>query len=88
MDWEMPICNGLDATKRIRGAEPLGGNLVNVIIGITANAREDQIATALEAGMDSILSKPFRVDDVLNRIQDVMRLRDQGSAQRKRKESA
>lgn len=88
MDWEMPICNGLDATKRIREAEFHGGSLVNIIIGITANAREDQITTALEAGMDSILSKPFRVDDVLNRIQDVMRSRDHGSLQRKRKESA
>lgn len=73
MDWEMPICNGLDSTKRIRQIEAAEGVPENVIIGITANAREDQIATALQAGMDSVLSKPFRIEDVMNRVQDVLK---------------
>lgn len=65
MDWEMPICDGLRATKRIREIEKQLACTPNVIIGVTANARAGQIAMAMEAGMDTVVPKPFRVQEIL-----------------------
>jgi signal transduction histidine kinase len=54
MDQEMPVMDGLTCTKRIREMEREGKIRVHVpIIAVTANARSEQIATALEAGMVS-----------------------------------
>ncbi|KAH3945218.1 hypothetical protein HBI24_075380 [Parastagonospora nodorum] len=65
MDWEMPICDGLRATKRIREIEKQLACTPNVIVGVTANARAGQIAMAMEAGMDTVVPKPFRVQEIL-----------------------
>ncbi|EAT80263.2 hypothetical protein SNOG_12450 [Parastagonospora nodorum SN15] len=65
MDWEMPICDGLRATKRIREIEKQLACTPNVIVGVTANARAGQIAMAMEAGMDTVIPKPFRVQEIL-----------------------
>jgi signal transduction histidine kinase/CheY-like chemotaxis protein len=70
MDWEMPVCDGLSATKRIREIEVQQIGNRNTIIGITANARAEQIATATEAGMDLVLPKPFRVAELLSKISE------------------
>lgn len=56
LDIEMPVMNGLDCVRRIRELERSGGIVRHVpIIAITANARNEQIATALEAGMDEVV---------------------------------
>lgn len=70
MDWEMPVCDGLTATKRIREVETQHNIARNVIIGITANARPEQQTKAMEAGMDSIVPKPFRVPELLVKIRE------------------
>lgn len=54
MDKEMPVMDGLQCTSKIRDFE--GQGLLNghvPIIAVTANARSEQIATLLEAGMVS-----------------------------------
>jgi CheY-like chemotaxis protein len=69
MDWEMPVMNGLTAVARIRDLEcqgTLGGHIP--VIGITANVRQQQIETALAAGMDDVVSKPFRVAELMERV--------------------
>lgn len=53
MDQEMPIMDGLTCTRKIRELEREGKLTGHVpIIAVTANARAEQIKTALEAGMD------------------------------------
>ena len=47
MDWEMPICDGIQATKAIRNIELQQGTARNLIIGVTANARAEQIVRAI-----------------------------------------
>ena len=69
MDWEMPIMNGLTAVVKIRGMEKDG--LLNgrvPVIGVTANVRQEQIDTAMQAGMDDVVGKPFRVTELLARM--------------------
>lgn len=51
MDLEMPIMDGLTATRAIRDMEREGKIAHVPIIAVTANTRFEQIEVALEAGM-------------------------------------
>lgn len=52
MDLEMPVMDGLTCTRKIRQLEKDGDIVRHVpIIAVTANARLEQINTAVEAGM-------------------------------------
>jgi signal transduction histidine kinase/CheY-like chemotaxis protein len=73
MDWEMPVMNGLQAVAEIRRLEHEGLLMGRVpVIGVTANVREQQITMAVEAGMDGVVGKPFRVKELLGRMRDVV----------------
>ena len=73
MDWEMPILDGLSATRRLRQLEKDGTiKGCHKIIGITANARIEQRQMALDAGMDLVVIKPFRVVELMSEISKLM----------------
>jgi CheY-like chemotaxis protein len=56
LDVEMPIMDGLTCARRIRELEQKHEIVRHVpIIGITANARVEQIAACIEAGMDEVV---------------------------------
>jgi CheY-like chemotaxis protein len=58
MDCEMPVMDGTTAVRRIRELEAEGQIQRHVpVIAVTANARDDQIKAALEAGMVSAHSR-------------------------------
>lgn len=59
MDIQMPVMNGLDATRAIR-AKPHGRDLP--IIAMTANAMEEDRLASLEAGASDHLGKPVTAD--------------------------
>jgi signal transduction histidine kinase len=63
MDIEMPIMNGLEATRQIREKEKLSG-AHTPIVGISANALKDQIEKAIASGMDDYITKPFHKEDI------------------------
>ncbi|KAK6613286.1 histidine kinase hhk13p [Botrytis cinerea] len=70
MDLEMPIMDGLTCTKKIRALEADGTIVRHVpIIAVTANARLEQIETALATGMDDVVSKPFRMPDLIPKVE-------------------
>ncbi|KAH0345903.1 histidine kinase, partial [Aureobasidium melanogenum] len=69
MDVEMPVMDGLGAVRRIRQLESRGDITTHVpVIAITANARPEQVAVALEAGMDEVVTKPFLVRELVPRM--------------------
>ena len=60
MDVQMPIMDGLEATRRIRNGEnPLGKTIP--ILAMTANAFLEDMQKSKEAGMDEHLSKPVDI---------------------------
>ncbi|KAG9205475.1 hypothetical protein G6514_008117 [Epicoccum nigrum] len=72
MDKEMPVMDGLACTSKIRDMERKGELMRHVpIIAVTANARSEQIATLLAAGMDDVVSKPFRIGELVPKIEEL-----------------
>ena len=60
MDVQMPVMDGLEATRRIRSGEnPLGRTIP--ILAMTANAFLEDMQKSKEAGMDEHLSKPVDI---------------------------
>jgi PAS domain S-box-containing protein len=65
MDIQMPVMNGLDATREIRklpnGKEPF-------IIGLSANAFQEDRDEAVDSGMDDYLTKPVKIMEIAQLI--------------------
>lgn len=60
MDVQMPVMDGLEATRAIRsGKNPLGKTIP--ILAMTANAFTEDMEKSKEAGMDEHLSKPVDI---------------------------
>ncbi len=43
------------------------------VIAVTANVRDEQVAAAKASGMDDVVSKPFRIPDLLKKVEAVLR---------------
>ncbi|CZR55332.1 related to sensory transduction histidine kinase [Phialocephala subalpina] len=72
MDLEMPVMDGLTCARTIRDYEADGTICRHVpIIAVTANARLEQIETAIASGMDDIVSKPFRMPELIPKIDEL-----------------
>jgi CheY-like chemotaxis protein len=58
MDLQMPVMDGLEATRRIRSIERDGGLQPVPILALTANALPADIEASQRAGCDALLAKP------------------------------
>ena len=67
MDVQMPVMDGLTATREIRALEGARG-AATPIVAMTANVLPDQIATCLAAGMDDHLGKPINPAKLLEKV--------------------
>lgn len=76
MDIEMPIQDGLTCTRQIREMERQGkikGGRIP-IIACSANARAEQVAEAKEAGCDEVMVKPYRMHELIAKMERVWRV--------------
>ncbi|KAF7562966.1 hypothetical protein G7046_g1127 [Stylonectria norvegica] len=73
MDLEMPVMDGMTCARRIRELEREGTIVKHIpIIAVTAYARPEQIESAKAAGIDDVISKPFRIPELLPKIEELV----------------
>ena len=70
MDLQMPIMDGLEATRRIRSHEDdpvylASGKKKQLIIGVSANSTDDVRKDTISCGMDAFVPKPFSLNHLL-----------------------
>lgn len=70
MDMQMPVMDGLEATKIIRNFELNNQIERTPIVAMTANAMIEHETQCLEAGMDAYITKPIKME----KLQDVLQL--------------
>jgi two-component system, sensor histidine kinase and response regulator len=68
MDLQMPVMDGLEATRAIRQAEGRTGARPIPILALTADAGEEAVARSLFAGCSEHLSKPIKRTTLLDAI--------------------
>jgi len=81
MDLEMVIMDGATSVRRLRAleteehalalADPTRRPIPRTrVICVTGNAREGQKKAALEAGMDSVFIKPYKLSELLDEVEN------------------
>ena len=76
MDIQMPVMDGLEATRRIRALDGPTGQVP--IIGLTANAMSHQREAYVAAGMDGLVAKPISPAALIAEISRVVRQAEKG----------
>lgn len=72
MDMEMPVMNGVDATKTIRMLnDPSKSNIP--IIAMTANVVDEDVEKCKAAGMNDFISKPINLEKMFETIANVLK---------------
>ena len=76
MDIQMPLMDGLEATRAIRS---MGGRLKDIpIVAMTANASNEDIESSRRAGMNEHITKPINVQTLLSTIAGFIGHQDPG----------
>ena len=68
MDLQMPVMDGLEATRAIRQAEERTGDAALPILALTADAGKEAVSRSLLAGCSEHLSKPIKRTTLLEAI--------------------
>lgn len=71
MDMQMPVMDGLAATRGIRDLEMAGSGPSTPIVMLTANALPEHVEAARQAGADRHLSKPVSVQSLLDCVSEL-----------------
>lgn len=69
MDVNMPVMNGIDAASAIRNLDH--ENAQTTIFAMTGMAFDEDRDKCLAAGMDDVITKPFDLQDLRERIENV-----------------
>ena len=72
-DWNMPVMDGLTFVKHIRADSKYNDT---PIIMVTTEAAKEDIITALKAGVNNYIVKPFTPDVLKDKIDTVLGKKD------------
>lgn len=73
MDMQMPVLNGYEAIKTLRKNEK---HEKLPVIAFTAQVTEGEIEKCISAGADDYLSKPFKGDDLVKKISQLLKVKE------------
>ena len=73
MDIQMPVVDGYEATKTIRGWERENGRRRTPVVALTASALEDAADRSIAAGCDAHVTKPVKKSTLLEAIRDAVK---------------
>ncbi|WP_017662038.1 response regulator [Baaleninema simplex] len=69
MDVRMPVMDGYEATRQIKAQQKkTGAKSPTAIVALTASAFEEERASVLAVGCDDFLRKPFREEEIFEKI--------------------
>jgi PAS domain S-box-containing protein len=81
MDLEMPVMDGQTCARKLREMQAQGKINGHIpVIAVTANAREEQILMARQSGIDDVVSKPFRIKELVPKMKEVLGRFGRGTA--------
>ena len=83
MDMQMPLMDGLEATRQLRAEEVQAGAPRTPVIMLTANALREHVAESLSAGADAHLAKPIRPAALLAAVDEAIRSAEPARPQRR-----
>ncbi|KAF8039273.1 hypothetical protein BT93_B1719 [Corymbia citriodora subsp. variegata] len=66
MDWEMPVMNGIEATKELRNM-----GVSSTIVGVTSHSMDTEKDAFMAAGLDDCYGKPLSIKilkDILQKM--------------------
>lgn len=72
MDLQMPVMDGLEATRQIRSFEIEQNERHAFIVALTANVLKNEREKSLEAGMDGFLGKPFKPNELFHLLHNLI----------------
>ena len=72
MDVQMPVMDGVQATRAIRAEEAAGGRPRTPIVALSANAFSHQVSEYLAAGMDTHVAKPIELSALQAALEAVL----------------
>lgn len=71
MDIQMPVMDGIVATRKIREIESSAGSFTP-IIAITANALSGDKEVCIAAGMNDYIAKPFQIEVLIQKMSTLL----------------
>ena len=81
MDVEMPLLDGIEATREIRRRELGRPGPRTAILGLSADISSNRAEAALGAGMDSFLTKPIGLEQLAEELRRIIALRADEAAE-------
>ena len=73
LDWMMPGLDGIEVCRRVRATRPITNTY---IIILTAKMQSEDLAIAVEAGVDDYVTKPFKSVELRARLRAGCRVLD------------
>lgn len=67
-DWNMPVMEGIDLLKHVREDETLKSI---PFLMVTAEAEKDKVITAIKAGVDNYVVKPFTAEILKEKLEKI-----------------